>query len=145
MREGDRAHVWICVHMCAYVCRRVHAQVFCKQAAAIHHARAGKSIGGEETRLDEISLFANLAVDGRPLAPQTTSDVSKSSHEGSVFIRFRSLRLRTYKQQVAPYKQHVHRWTPPTSFTAVQIAAARTDDHPIPTPAMSQNKRKKRR
>ena len=94
------------------------AQIFCKQAAAIHHARGGKFIGGEETPLDEISRFANLAVDGRPLAPQTTSDVSKSPHEGSVFIRFRSLRLRTYKQQVAPYKQHVHRWT--TSFTAVQ-------------------------
>ena len=49
-----------------------------------------------------MSRFACLAVDGRPLAPQTTSDASKSAHEGSVFIRFRALRLRTYKQQVAP-------------------------------------------
>ena len=28
------------------------AQIFCKQAAAIHHARGGKFIGGEETPLE---------------------------------------------------------------------------------------------
>ena len=39
---------------------------------------------------------------GGLLAPHATSDVRKSLHAGSVFIRCRASELRIYKQQVAP-------------------------------------------